>query len=491
MTDHAAAGVTAAAAADARLVLGVRRFGRASLPTRVLAWYIVLLAIALAGSTLLVRQVLLTRVDAQIDGRIAQHVADLRGLAEGGVDPETGEAWTSVARIFEVFLATRAPAADEMLLTFPDDGQALFTPPQPAAALHTDTALRERWREVTEPTWGRSDSAAGPVRYAAVPVVTAESRGVVVVATFVEPFSRDIEETIRVVAVVGFAALLAASLLAWTAVGRVLAPVRLVTDAARTISETDLSRRIPVRGSDEISRLAATFNQMLDRLQTAFATQRAFVDDAGHELRTPITIIRGHLELLDDDPAERQETVALVTDELERMTRMVDDLLTLAKAEQPDFLHRVEVDVAELTADLAAKASALAPRRWLVDAQASGIVVADRQRLTQAVLQLATNAVQHTAEGATIALGSALDHHTLRLWVRDDGPGVPAAERERIFERFARATGTRRRSEGAGLGLSIVQAISEAQGGTVRVDDAEGGGALFTITVPATDPSDH
>ena len=116
-------------------------------------------------------------------------------------------------------------------------------------------------------------------------------------------------------------------------------PAAALGDTARSISETDLSRRIPVTGNDEIAELARTFNAMLDRLERAFATQRAFVSDASHELRTPITIVRGHLELLGDDPEERRETVALVTDELDRMSRFVDDLLLLARAEREDFLR--------------------------------------------------------------------------------------------------------------------------------------------------------
>ena len=133
---------------------------------------------------------------------------------------------------------------------------------------------------------------------------------------------------------------------------------------ARSITDTDIRRRIPVHGTDEVSRLATTFNSMLDRLEQAFALQRNLLDDAGHELRTPITIIRGHLELMGDDPAEHKETVALVTDELDRMSRMVDDLLTLARAAQPTFLRLDVVDLRQLLRDVHAKAEALGARDW-------------------------------------------------------------------------------------------------------------------------------
>ncbi|MGH3774444.1 MAG: histidine kinase dimerization/phospho-acceptor domain-containing protein [Pseudonocardiaceae bacterium] len=121
--------------------------------------------------------------------------------------------------------------------------------------------------------------------------------------------------------------------------------------AAAQIGEDDLTRRIPVRGNDDIAALAEQFNAMMERLQAAFATQREFLDDASHELRTPITIIRGNLELLGDDPAERAEDIRLCLDELDRMTRIVDDLLLLAKSERPDFVRPEPVELAELTSD--------------------------------------------------------------------------------------------------------------------------------------------
>jgi signal transduction histidine kinase len=276
-----------------------------------------------------------------------------------------------------------------------------------------------------------------------------------------------------------------ASGLAWLVAGRVLAPLRGLRDTAQRISETDITRRIDVAGSDEIAELGHTFNAMLDRLEQAFAVQRDFVSDAGHELRTPITIIRGHLELLGDDPAERRETVAIVTDELDRMSRFVDDLLTLARTERPDFLHPEDLDIDALTEELLAKARALdADRAWRLEAAAPAQLRGDRQRLTQAVMNLARNAVEHTGPGDVIALGSSAADGEARLWVRDTGSGVPAAEQQRIFERFARAGRSQRRSDGAGLGLAIVRAIAEAHGGRVELRSSPGAGATFTIVIP-------
>jgi signal transduction histidine kinase len=327
------------------------------------------------------------------------------------------------------------------------------------------------------------------VEYLAIPVKAGQAtRGVFVAAIFRDRELANIAPAIWGAAGVGLATLLVGSLLAWRVAEGVLRPVRLVTDTAAAISTSELTRRIDVRGRDEISRLAATFNEMLDRLEEAFRIQRQFVDDAGHELRTPITIIRGHLEVAEDDPEERLKTNALVIDELDRMNRIVNDLLLLAKARQPDFLDLATVDLRSLTEDLHANATALATRVWRLEGVGQGMIVADRQRLTQAVVQLAQNATEHTSDGAEIALGSAVANGRARLWVRDSGPGIPPEDQERIFQRFARTGDGGRGSAGAGLGLSIVRAIAEAHHGMVEVLSRSGEGATFTVVIPVDQP---
>jgi signal transduction histidine kinase len=228
---------------------------------------------------------------------------------------------------------------------------------------------------------------------------------------------------------------------------------------------------------------------MLDRVESGVAAQRRFVDDAGHELRTPITIVRGHLEVLDpNDPEDVRATVALVDDELGRMNRMVSDLLLLARSEQPSFLHVEAVDVAALTAEVVEKVEQLGDREWVLETAAHVDARLDPQRITQAVVALADNACRHTGPGDRIALGSQLTGGRLRFWVSDTGAGVDAADRERIFERFSRGS-TARRSEGAGLGLSIVRAIAVAHGGQVLLDSVPGRGATFTVEIPAVEVS--
>jgi signal transduction histidine kinase len=266
--------------------------------------------------------------------------------------------------------------------------------------------------------------------------------------------------------------------------------VKNISGAARSISESDLSRRINVEGRDEIAGFASTFNDMLDRLEDAFQTQKRFIDDASHELRTPLTIVRGHLETIDADPKERAKVMALVMDELTRMGRLVDDLLLLAQSERPDFLDLSVVDVEGLTQDVQAKAEAIAPRTWELAEAGRGRIVADGQRVTQALLQLAQNAAAHTQEGDPITFGSAITDGEARFWVRDSGPGVPARDRERIFERFARGRAQRSSSDGAGLGLAIVRAIAHAHHGRLELESPAGHGATFHLVVPVDHPKE-
>jgi signal transduction histidine kinase len=332
------------------------------------------------------------------------------------------------------------------------------------------------------------DTPQGPVDYLAVPLRSdGKPRGVFVAAIFRDLERTETDPAIIGAAGVGAATLLIGSFLAWRMATMVLTPVKEVRDTALSISESDLRGRIDIQGEDEIAQLASTFNEMLDRLESAFAAQRRFIDDAGHELKTPITIIRGQLEVMGDDPEDRRRTLRLVMDELDRMSRFVNDLLLLARAERPDFLNLETVDVATLTDELRTKASSLGRRHWTVDNIGVGRIVADRQRLTQAVMQLAENATQHTGDGDHIALGSMVVNGEARFWVSDSGPGLSEDEQARVFDRFHRGRGARR-SDGAGLGLSIVRAIAAAHHGRVELRSSPGEGATFTVMIPVDQP---
>jgi two-component system, OmpR family, sensor kinase len=463
----------------------LRRWEPASLRTRILAWFIGVLALATVSSVLVTYEVLLNRLDNRIDGDLTQEAAELRALAADN-DPATGRPFgTNVRRIFRVYLQRNVPSRNEALITFVNGEPYLRSPYVVPYHLDEDPEIVARWASIRATVRDRVDTPAGPVEYLAVPLRSDEqTRGVFVAAIFVRRARAEADSAVRAAGLVGLLLLALGSVLAWRLADRIVRPVRALTTTARSISETELSARIPLRGRDEVAQLAGTFNEMLDRLETAFASQRRFVDDAGHELKTPLTIVRGHLELLDqdEDPREREATLALVLDELDRMSLIVQDLLLLATHDRPDFLALAPVDVATLSDELYAKAKALAPREWVLEARGRGTIVADRHRLTQAVVQLAQNAARYGG-GGRIELGSRVADGEASFWVRDEGPGISADLQGEIFERFRRG-GVMPRSEGAGLGLSIVKAIAEAHRGRVQLESRPGVGATFTLVIP-------
>ncbi|HET9509284.1 MAG TPA: HAMP domain-containing sensor histidine kinase [Gaiellaceae bacterium] len=465
-----------------------KRWALASIRVRILVGFVGMLALATIGSVLVAREVITSRLDERIDRDLAQEASELRRLA-AGVDPATAEPFgDDVRRIFRVFFAQNTPSRGEAVLTFVDGEPFLRSRQVVGYRLDQDPQLVEHWGSLTQSERGEVDTPAGPVDFLAVPLHDdGRVLGVFVVSFFRELEADVVDDATIATAGVGLAVLLIGSLLAWRVAESVLRPVRTVTQTARSITETDFSRRIDVRGNDEVAELAAAFNATLDRLESAFVTQRRFLNDAGHELKTPLTIVTGHLELLGEEPAEREATLALVLDELDRMSRIVNDLLLLAKAEAPDFLHLETVDVGVLTDEVQTKAAALAPRRWTVDARGRGRVVADRQRLTQALMQLAENAAKQTEEDDEIAVGSRVEDGEARFWVRDEGPGIPRDDQARVFTRFSRGAGSHR-GEGSGLGLSIVQAIAQAHHGRVELVSREGAGATFTLVLPVDQP---
>ncbi|NRQ35452.1 HAMP domain-containing histidine kinase [Nonomuraea sp. NN258] len=465
-----------------------RARGRLTARARIVGWMLAVVGLALSVSIFATWTLLLKRLDDRVDQEFSNEAEKLRRYAITAVDPKTGQPPTDVAALLNGYLAFNSPDRWETFFSIVDGQPDMISAVRRPARLDTDEALVRHMAGAVDPLHDETESTAGTVRYAVIPVkVAADPRPAhFVTAIFYDRQRDEIVDAVRVLSLSALAALALAGAAGWFVAGRVLAPVRLIGQTAEQISDSsDLTRRLDVPGDDDVAALAGTFNHMLDRLERAFAVQRHFVDDAGHELRTPITVIRGHLELMSDDPVDRAETLALVTDELDRMNRIVDDLLTLARAEQPGWLAQEEVELADLTVSVVAKARPLGERRWRVDEVAEARVRGDRQRLTQALMQLAANAVRHTKEGDVIAVGSAVRYGgKAELWVRDSGPGVAPADRERIFSRFVRGTGRTGAHDGAGLGLAIVRSIAEAHGGSVKVVEAATGGACFVMTIP-------
>ncbi|MGP4018555.1 sensor histidine kinase [Saccharopolyspora sp. 5N708] len=473
-------------------ILVKRRGTRIPARAQIMGWLLLVLVVVLLAVVLIVRQFLRGDVHNQVTASLEQEAQEFVTFAETGRDPRTGQLLTDPEQLFNSYLERQYPDHDEALIGVwrtPTGLESLSQEQNKTIEqLARDPVLLNQI--VSAPgNYSSIDTPLGPMEWLKVRAQTEQGEeSWFIIERYTAGAMSETDRTVQLLLLVSAFGVVLAALSSWVVAGLILAPVRDVRQAAAEISEQDLTRRIPVEGRDDIAALADQFNAMLDRLEDAFRIQREFVDDAGHELRTPITIVRGNLELLGDDPAEREEVVRLCTDELDRMTRIVNDLLVLAKADRPDFVAPAPVSLAELTSDIEAKVRSLADRRWVLADIGEGEVVIDEQRVTQAMVQLAQNAVQHTEPGSEIRIGSAFSDGTVALWVTDHGPGVDPDEVAKIFDRFTH--GNSHGKGGAGLGLAIVKAIADAHHGRVRVVSEPGCGATFGLELPAVPPHD-
>jgi two-component system, OmpR family, sensor kinase len=469
----------------------VRRWAALPVRTRVVGLLVLLtaLALVLSGATayLLQRSVM----NHQIDDSLTRSVQEFRILAQEGINPETGEAFSASDQLVFTAMQRTLPADDEGMLGL-RDGEISWT---------ASDAVEVRLEDDPElVSWAQAHFGDAAVRLETVSTAQTTYRAIAVPIHFDNDTApsmlllafdysaqlAELNSSFLSYGGVGLGVMAVVGLAGWVLVGRLLEPLRTLQSTAAEISGTDLHGRVPVSGQDDVAELATTFNEMLDRLQEAFSSQRQLLDDVGHELRTPITIVQGHLELQDaQDPADVREVQEIALDELDRMRLLVDDLVTLATSGRPDFVGPEPVEVGALTRDVLGKATPLGPRVWTLDHAADVTVPLDARRITQAWLQLASNAVKYSDEGSKVSLGSQVLNGQLRLWVRDQGIGIRPQDREGIFERFGRGSNSTR-AEGSGLGLNIVTAIVSAHGGTVDVQSAPGIGSTFFMDLPLT-----
>ena len=275
----------------------------------------------------------------------------------------------------------------------------------------------------------------------------------------------------------------------WIVVGRTLAPVEAIRNEVQTISGDQLGRRVPVPpANDEIAHLATTMNVMLGRLEEGRDRQRRLVSDASHELRSPITAIRQHVEVAIAHPetTDGEELAEVVLAEDLRLQRMVEDLLLLTRIDEGTLaLRRSQVDLDDIVLAEASRLRA-ASTDVRIDTRgvSAGRVLGDATHLDRLVRNLMDNAVRHAHSSVALSLCD-VDRWVL-LTVDDDGAGIPSRDRDRIFERFERLQESRdRNSGGTGLGLSIVREIVHAHQGTVTATDSPTGGARFEVRLPA------
>lgn len=455
---------------------------------RILAWYGVLMVGFIGLSVPIFSYLVFSQLEARVANELAEEIDNFQKFVVKELPQSSQFSEEDLEQAFRRYLFRHIPEDDTFFITFVNGDFSRSSPRGRPDILQEDRELMVRWSKLTKKEKGEvvtKDPKLGNIIYLATPVFINERvNGVFAIAHTTAGEKREAEAVIWTVSQVLLVGLISALVLGWIASTRVLKPLRSLAATARSIGQLNLNERILIQGSGEIGELASTFNSMLERLQSAFNSQKAFLNNVGHELRTPIAIIRGHLELMGDDPQEQKETVEIVIDELDRMTRMVEELMLLAKSERPDFLKLETIDIEIFVSEIYSKGTALAHRDWKIDSKARGSFVGDRQRLTQALINLIENATQYTIESDTIAIGAMLDRSFVRLWVRDTGVGIAESDRQLIFERFARASNSRRNSSGCGLGLSIVQAIAQAHGGKVELFSKLGFGSTFSLIIP-------
>ena len=428
---------------------------------------------------------LIGRVDAQMQAGVNE-VANALGAPSRGTGPSSAfpsgtvaellNTDGSVARIRSVGLdTTQTPVLPNLPKSLPNSGLDRPAPPYTVGGADGKTQFR-----MTDWPEGRF---GGQFVVLAVPLteVTSTLRGLLVSQ-----------------ALISAGVIAATALLAFLIIQFGLRPLRRMGAVAGEIAAGDYSRRVePATTKTEIGRLGLALNAMLAQIEAAFAERtasegrlRRFIADASHELRTPLTSIRGYSEMLRRGAAESPNDADLARRRIEeeslRMSTLVDDMLLIARLDQRRPLETRPVDLQVIAQDAAADARAVAPKREItLSAPDPVIVSADDTRLRQAVGNLVRNALVHTPSGTPIEIAVTTENGTARLSVADHGSGLRAEDRDRIFEPFYRADPSRSRdSGGAGLGLSIVNAVVVAHGGRVEVKETNGGGATFAVELP-------
>ena len=467
-----------------------------SLRFRVPATAIIVFAISLAVASVLAYELLLQDGRRDIDvviereqARFALSMSEL--LLEAQTDLPGAEPTEALRAAVRRYLQLN-PSTDSYwtIVTFEDGA--------PLAASNGPPSLEPLFRAGELPS-GRLDvretiptgTDAGDIRTSTVPILLDdEPVATLQIVSPLAPVQREALEAAGLVAAAAGASLLLGGILLTASLWRSLSPLGALADAARSTELRSLATRVAEpEGDDEVGLLAREFNTMLDRLDLASGQQRGFMASIGHELRTPITIARGHLEMLQTigraDPDALDETVTIVREELNRMGRLVDDLLAIARSEMDDFVRPQPVDLVSWFEELELRLSGTAagadtrieppPPVWLT---------ADRDRLAQAVLNLITNAHLHTPDGTRVRVRAELEDAALVVTVSDDGPGIAEDIRDDVFAPFVRAGEA---PSSTGLGLSVVHAVVAAHGGTVRLDSGPDG-TLIALVLPWQPP---
>lgn len=468
-----------------------RHWWRLGITTRLMIGHVVLLTLVFGGIILQSDRVINQRLESALNSDLADEVTEFTDAVELRPPGESLAAFTRQylpnhsrihARTLIISLqpsATGGPAGRLTVLVSAGGGALAGTAPVSGWISHppsrvTLVTLRVNgadYRVVGSPLW-----------------IAGREVGTLVASSNLASLNPDRSTQLAQVIAEGLAALTAAVIGGYFLLRRVLKTVHKVTRAADEARRGDFAQRLAYSGpNDEVGRLARTMNQMLSQLDAAFSAQRRLLADVSHQLRTPLTVARGHLEVLartsDTASAEQSETIALVVDELTQMSLMVERVLLLGQAMEPDFLLEEVVDLPALLEELADAARIMAPRAWSVSQVPAVTVRCDRAKLRGALLNLLDNAVKATGEEDAIKI-NVIRGEELVIEIADTGRGIPAAEQQVVFDRFQRS---REASYGgSGLGFAIVKAVAEGHGGRVELTSLPGQGTTVAVILPAS-----
>ncbi|MFA9430843.1 ATP-binding protein [Egicoccus sp. AB-alg2] len=448
-----------------------------SLRVRVPATAMAVFVISLAVAAVLAYELLLQDGRRDIDVVIAREqerfslsISEL--LAEVRADEPQAEPTEALRAAVTRYLQLNPSTPSYWAIVTLADGDRLAAangPPE-LEPLYRNNALPQGRLNVRETI----DTEAGEVRTSTVPILLGgEQVGTLQIVSPLAPVRSEALEAAGLVAAAAGVSLLLGGILLSATLWRALTPLGALAAAARTTNLRSLDARVEeLDTDDEVGVLAREFNTMLDRLDRASAQQREFMASIGHELRTPITIGRGHLEMLQavgpDDPELTAETIAILQDELRRMGRLVDDLMAIARSGMEDFTRPREFELVQWFEELELKlAGTEHGRRVRIHPPPPVTLLADPDRLSQAVLNLVNNAGVHTPADVVITVDADLRPDRVVIAVQDDGDGIPEPIRDQVFAPFVRAGDA---PSSTGLGLSVVKAVVDAHGGEVELD---------------------
>lgn len=357
-------------------------------------------------------------------------------------------------------------------------------------------ALDESGLRASRPVFHSAHSQGVHLRVLSVPLVSPRGpAGVLQVGLTLSLLDAAQATLATVLIVLTILSMALAALAGWLVTGQALAPLAAATQVATRITRADdLSRRIPLSGdeSEEVAELITAFNQTLERMEGLFNSQRRFLADVSHELRTPLTVIKGEVSLMRHIGQIDEESIKSVESEVDRLTRLVGDLLLLAQAESgrmPMNMRPVELDTVLLEVFQQMRTLAGEKLRIKISDIDQVQITADRDRIKQVLLNLTGNAVQYTPPGGQVTLALEKANEQAHIIISDTGPGIPAEDLPHIFERFYRGERSRKRSSdsqssGFGLGLSIAYWIVRNHGGVIDVSSREGQGTTFSVWLP-------